>query len=280
MVMAHPDDETFGLGGTLALYADRGVDVHLICATRGEVGTVAPEFMENYSSIADLRVDELLCASKLLGLRDVHFLDYRDSGMQGTEDNQHPKALARANEENVVRSVVEVMRRVRPQVVITFDPEGGYGHPDHVAIHRATVKAYEAASHPEQFPEAGAAFAPQKLYFSTFTMRFVGLMLALLKLLGRDPTRWGRNEDIDLTEILKTRFPINARIRYGKVAAIKRKAMACHASQLDYGPSTRGLVGLLFRINRIGAVETFMRADPPIVNGRVEHDLFQGVELA
>jgi LmbE family N-acetylglucosaminyl deacetylase len=94
VVLAHPDDETFGLGGTLALYAMQGVKVHLICATRGEVGTVAPEFMEGYSSIADLRVDELLCASELLGLEQVHFLDYRDSGMEGTADNEHPKALA------------------------------------------------------------------------------------------------------------------------------------------------------------------------------------------
>ena len=277
VVMAHPDDETFGLGGTLALYAHRGVDVHLICATRGEVGTVAPEFMDNYESIADLRVDELLCASELLGLRDVQFLDYRDSGMQGTEDNEHPRALAQADEVELVRSIVETMRRVKPQVVITFDPEGGYGHPDHVAMHQATVKAYEAAGDPAQFPEAGDPFQPQKLYFSTFSMRFVGPMLALLKLLGRDPTRWGRNQDIDLTEILKTRFPVNAKVRYGKVADIKRKAMACHASQLDYGPSTRGLVGLIFRLNRIGAVETFMRADPPAVNGRVERDLFHGV---
>ena len=277
--MAHPDDETFGLGGTLALYANRGVDVHLVCATRGEAGTVAPEFMENYESIADLRVDELLCASELLGLREVHFLDYRDSGMPGPEDNEHPKALAQADEGEVVRSIVGIIRQVKPQVVITFDPEGGYGHPDHMAVHNATVRAYEAAPDPARYPELGAAFQPQKLYFSTFSLRFVGLFLALLKLLGRDPTRWGRNEDIDLTEVLKVKFPVNAKVRYGKVADKKRKAMACHASQLDYGPSTRGLVGLLFRINRIGAVETFMRADPPVINGRIERDLFQGVEL-
>jgi LmbE family N-acetylglucosaminyl deacetylase len=279
VVMAHPDDETFGLGGTLALYAKRGVKVHLICATRGEMGTVAPEFMEGYSSIADLRVDELLCAAEQLGLEQVSFLDYRDSGMAGTEDNEHPRALAQAPVDEVVATLVGYIRRLRPQVVITFDPEGGYGHPDHIAVNRATVKAYDAAADPQLFPEAGSAFQPQKLYFSTFSVRFVGPMLALLRLSGRDPRKWGRNNDIDLTEILETRFPVNARVNYRKVTDIKRKAMACHASQLDMGPSTRGVVGALFRLNRMSAVETFMRADPPVTDGQIERDLFQGVHL-
>ena len=279
VVMAHPDDETFGLGGTLSLYAKRGVKVHLICATRGEMGTVAPEFMEGYSSIADLRVDELRCAAEKLGLEEVIFLDYRDSGMVGTEDNEHPGALAQAPVDEVVATLVGYIRRLRPQVVITFDPEGGYGHPDHIAINRATVKAYDAAADSQLFPEAAPVFQPQKLYFSTFSFRFVGPVLALLRLLGQDPRKWGRNEDIDLTEVLEARFPVNAKINYRKVADIKRKAMACHASQLDMGPSTRGMMGALFRLSRLGAVETFMRADPPVTDSRIERDLFQGVRL-
>jgi len=279
VVMAHPDDETFGLGGTLALYAKRGVKVHLICATRGEMGTVAPEFMDGYASIADLRVDELLCAAEQLGLEQVNFLDYRDSGMAGTEDNAHPGALAQAPVEEVVATLVGYIRKLKPQVIITSDPEGGYGHPDHIAVNRATVKAYNAAADSQLFPEAGSPFQPQKLYFSTFSFRFVGPMLALLRLLGRDPRKWGRNEDIDLTEVLETRFPINAKVNYRKVADIKRKAMACHASQLGMGPSTRGVVGALFRLVRPGAVDTFMRADPPVTGGRIERDLFQDIRL-
>ena len=165
-ILAHPDDETFGLGGTLALYAKRGVAVHLICATRGEAGTVSPEFLERYSSIADLRVAELNCAAEQLRLEKVHFLDYRDSGMVGTEDNEHPNALTQAPLEEVVATLVDYIRRLRPQVVITFDPVGGYGHPDHIAVHKATVKAYEAAADPELFPDAGSPFQSQKLYFS------------------------------------------------------------------------------------------------------------------
>ena len=278
-VLAHPDDETFGLGGTLALYAKRGVKVHLVCATRGEVGTVAPEFMEGYSSIAELRVDELLCAAERLGLEEVHFLDYRDSGMVGTEDNEHPESLAQAPQDKVVATLVGYIRQLRPEVVITFDPVGGYGHPDHIAIHTATVKAYESASNPGQFPNAGSAFEPQKLYFSTFSLRFIKPTLALLRIFGRDPRKWGRNEDIDLTEIFKTRFPVNARVNYRKVASIKEEAMSCHASQLDMGSSTRGVMGALLRLNRSIAVETFMRADPPVTNGRIERDLFEGIPL-
>ena len=91
-VLAHPDDESFGMGGTLAHYANRGVSVHLICATRGEVGEVDPEYLENFESIAERRESELRCAANKLGLSGVHFLDYRDSGMPGSEDNQHPRS--------------------------------------------------------------------------------------------------------------------------------------------------------------------------------------------
>lgn len=279
VVMAHPDDETFGLGGTLALYARRGVKVHLICATRGEAGTVSPEFMDGYSSIADLRVDELLCAAEQLKLEKVHFLEYRDSGMVGTEDNDHPRALAQAPLEEVAAALVGFIRRLRPQVVITFDPVGGYGHPDHIAVHKATMKAYEAAADPQQFPDAGSPYQSQKLYFPTFSFRFLKPTLALIRLSGRDPRRWGRNEDMDLTEIFKTRFPVNAKVNYRKVAGQKRRALACHASQLDMGPSSRGLMGALFWLNRAGTVETFMRAEPLVTDGRIERDLFEGIRI-
>src|SRR3990172_10969806 len=91
-VLAHPDDESFGLGGTLALYAQKGYDVYLVCATRGEVGMVDEEHLRGYASTAELREAELRCAAQHLGLKGVYFLGYRDSGMPGTEENQHPDA--------------------------------------------------------------------------------------------------------------------------------------------------------------------------------------------
>jgi LmbE family N-acetylglucosaminyl deacetylase len=115
-VLAHPDDESFGMGGTLALYAQHGVEVHLICATRGEVGETPPDFERNDRSIAELRMDELRCAGQILGLKEVHFLKYRDSGMPGSADNNHPRALAAAPMEQVAKEVAGLIRKLKPQV--------------------------------------------------------------------------------------------------------------------------------------------------------------------
>ncbi|HMK09369.1 MAG TPA: PIG-L deacetylase family protein [Anaerolineales bacterium] len=272
-VLAHPDDETFGPGGTLALYAWRGVQVHLLCATRGEVGTVAPELLAGYASIGDLRQHELECAAETLGLAGVHFLGYRDSGMPGSPDNAHPKALAAAPTEQVAAAIVEWMRRVRPQVVITFDPIGGYRHPDHIACHKATVLAFQAAGDPARFPGNLPPFQPSKLYFHTFRRPWLRHAIRLLPLFGQDPRRWGRNKDIDLVDIAQSQFPVHARIDIRPVADRKERASACHASQLM--PRPRGLGRFVFRLS--DAEEVYMRAVPPAAAGLKERDLFEGI---
>ncbi len=276
-VLAHPDDETFGMGGTLALYASRGVEVHLVCATRGEAGTVSPQFMQHHGSIAALREHELRCAAQHLGLAGVHFLDYRDSGMPGTPENRHPQALVNAPRDEVVRKITHAIRKFKPQVVVTFDPSGGYGHPDHIATHQATVEAFYAASDPARYPDEGPPHQPDKLYYSVFSRTFLRIALALMRLLGRDPKRWGRNQDIDLEELAQNHFPIHAKVNYRPVAAAKAKATSCHASQLDRGRSNTSLTSLAFRLARAGTTETFMRAYPPPNSGRPERDLFRGI---
>lgn len=275
--MAHPDDETFALGGTLALYAERGVEVHLVCATNGEAGTVDPKFLQGYSDISELRQAELRCAAEKLGVSELHLLGYRDSGMIGTQENQHPEALAQADADRVSGQIVEHLRRIRPQVVITHDPSGGYGHPDHLAVHKTTVEAFRAAGDPDRYPGRGQAFTPQKLYYSTISIRYMNALIWIARLLGKDPTRWGRNQDMDLTEIAANQQPIDAKINFRQVAERKREATACHASQLDMGSSSRGLYGLLWRLIRRNNVESFTRAHPPVANGRTEDDLFAGV---
>ena len=112
-VLAHPDDETFGMGGTLALYASRGCDVYLVCATRGEVGTMDEDCLDGFDSPGDRRWSELKCAASILGLADVIYLGYRDSGMPGSPDNKHPQALAAAPLEEVTGRVVKVIRDLR-----------------------------------------------------------------------------------------------------------------------------------------------------------------------
>ena len=270
-VLAHPDDETFGMGGTLALYARRGVEVHLVCATRGEAGEVDEEYLQDFKTIAERRVSELNCAAGLLGLAGVHYLDYRDSGMPGSPDNQHPQALAAVSIDEVARKIAIWIRQLKPQVVITFDPIGGYRHPDHIAVHQATVKAYALASDPEMATDGLEPFNPKKLYFHTIPRGLFRWGVRLLPLFGRNPRRWGRNGDIDLVALAADEFPVQARIDIYPVYEVKAQAAACHASQ--GGPMMSG--GFMGRIMRLGSrYENYMRADPPPTPGKIEKDLF------
>ena len=273
-VFAHPDDESFGVGGTLALYARRGVSVHLVCATLGEAGTVPQAMLQGYSSIAELRETELRCATSSLGLTSVHLLGYHDSGMPGTVDNHHPNALIAAPLDEVTARITHLIRGLRPLVVVTFDPVGGYRHPDHILIHKATVEAFEAAADPRRFPNGLPAFRPEKLYFHTFSRPLLRVLVRTLGVLGRDVHHFGRNADIDLAEVASISFPVHARINIRSVATVKAQAGACHASQLDR--STGWFLRWSSRI--LGSAETFTRAFPPPTAGLREVDLFEGLD--
>lgn len=280
-VGAHPDDESFGPASTLAQYVLAGVKVYCVCATGGEEGTVAPEQLKGYASIKELRMAELNCAVKTLGLAGLYLLGYRDSGMPGAESNKHPESLAMAPIEEVAGRIVKIFREIKPDVVITHDAGGGYGHPDHVATHNATVKAFFAAGDPAQYPEAGPAFHPAKLYFGVRPAGSMRWMVKLMPLFGQDPHHFGRNRDIDLTRRLETEYPVHAVVRLRKEAvAIRNRAAACHASQ-GGGQMRRG--GGVFRFMRMidslqGPRDYFMRGYPS-PNGRYrEKDLFEGIK--
>ena len=273
--LAHPDDETFGMGGTLALYARRGVQVHLVCATRGDVGDVDRELMQGFSSVAERRESELRCAAGILGLSGVYFLGYRDSGMPGTPDNQHPNALAAQPVDEVAAKVVLYIRLLRPQVVVTHDPIGGYKHPDHIAMHRATVRAFALASDPA-FSSDLPPFTPQKLYYQTMPKALIRWAVRLAPLVRMDPHHFGRNHDIDLATIVKEgNFPTHARINCRSVSEIRDEATACHTSQLGGAIGRKGPLTILRRY--FGSTESFMRAVPAPGNGLREQDLFAGV---
>ena len=266
------------MGGTLAKYAAHGAKVVYACATRGEVGTMDEDCLDGFDTPGDRRWSELKCAAGILGLADVIYLGYRDSGMPGSPDNHHPLALAAAPLDEVTGRVVKVIRDLRPQVVVTFDPIGGYRHPDHIAVHDATVRAFSAAADPQQYPECGPAFAPQKLYFHTFPKTFFKLAVKVLPFFGQDPSHWGRNKDIDFASLAQVEFPVHASIRIDSRAAdAKQRASACHSSQLGGGPPSGGLLGLAFRAAQ--SQENFMRAFPPVPPGQRVHetDLFEGV---
>ncbi len=272
-VLAHPDDESFGMGGTLAFYAEQGVKVYLVCATRGEAGEVGPDYLQNYDSIGALREAELRCAASHLGLAGVYFLDYRDSGMTGSTDNHHPQALIQAPIEEVAAKIVSIIREIKPQVVLTFDPIGGYRHPDHIAIHKATLQAFQQAGNPET-PCDLPAYQPAKLYYHTISKRFIRLTVRLLKLLGKDPSRWGENQDIDLASLAIEDFPVHAQIKYRAVETRKNAASFCHASQGGAGLA-KGPMKWVARL--VGGKDQFMRAYPAPQPGEREKDLFDGI---
>ncbi len=274
-VLAHPDDESFGMGGTLALYARRGCSVYLVCATRGEVGTVDAEYMKDYSSIAALREAELRCAAEQLGLTQVFFLDYRDSGMPGSEDNHHPDAQVAHSVDEVAGKVVKYIRDLKPDAVLTFDPIGGYRHPDHIHIHKATVLAFEKADDASFHLESGKPFKPRALYFHVFPHGFLRFVTHLMPIFGVNPRKFGRNKDIDLKSLVEVEFPVHVKIDIRPVIGAKSAAGVCHASQ--GGMQMRhGLMGLVNRL--IGERESYMRAFPP-VNGdrRITYDLLEGI---
>ena len=273
-VTAHPDDESFGMGGTLALYASRGVAVHLICATRGEVGQADDDHMKGYNSVAELREAELNCAAKALGLAGVHLLNYRDSGMANTPDNAHPRALAAQPVGEVADEIIEFIRLLKPQVVVTFDPIGGYHHPDHIAIHRATVEAFHAAG--DRSRGKRPVWQPTKLYFHTMPHGFLRAAVKILPLFGKDPRKFGTNGDIDLTVIAATHFPTHAAIDTRSVRQVQDAAAACHASQggMEMSSGLRAWLSRLF-----SSRETFMRDHPkPVAGEPIEKDLFSGLK--
>lgn len=274
-VLAHPDDESFGLGGTLALYAGRGYDTYYICATRGEAGTVDEEHLNGFKDTAELRTAELMRAAKILGLKEVFFLGYRDSGMPGMEDNKHPDAQINHSIDEVAGRVVRYIRELKPDIVLTFDPIGGYKHPDHIHIHKATVLAFEKADDASFHPEAGSPFKPRALYYQVFPRWFLRWTTRLMPLFGKDPTKFGRNGDINLKELAEVDFPVHVRLDIRPVAEIKGQAGAQHASQGGVG-MRRGLMGFMTRV--FGEKEDYMRAYPPVkVNHRMQRDLFDGL---
>jgi LmbE family N-acetylglucosaminyl deacetylase len=233
IAFAHPDDESFGLGGLIAKYVAQGVDVYYICATDGDVGTVSEEHLNGYNSVRDLRLAELDKASKVLGFKQVFKFGYKDSGMMGSETSKDPACLWYASEhkpQEIVRRVVEVIRKVRPQVVITFNKYGVYGHPDHIAIQRATTEAFRLASDPA-YQTGQAPHSPQKLYYSNIPKLFIQLGITVTRLRGKDPRKMGRNQDIDVQAILDNIEPSHTRVDICDFYEKWDEASACHVSQ-------------------------------------------------
>ncbi|MGH3660486.1 MAG: N-acetyl-1-D-myo-inositol-2-amino-2-deoxy-alpha-D-glucopyranoside deacetylase [Micromonosporaceae bacterium] len=174
-VHAHPDDEVVGTGATMARYAAQGARVTLVTCTLGEEGEIhVPELAGLAAHAADqlggYRISEWHAACDALGVTDRRFLGgagrYRDSGMMGLPTNQHPRAFWNADLTEAAGLLVKVLREVRPQVLVTYDPNGFYGHPDHVQAHRVATRAVELAADAEFDRDSGPAWQVSKVYWT------------------------------------------------------------------------------------------------------------------
>ncbi len=267
---AHPDDE-IGCAALIARYMAEGGQSTLICTTDGDVGTVDEEHLQNYASIPELRQAELACASKAIGFSEVVTFGYRDSGMMGTSDNEHPDSSWQAPLEEVTQRVIDVMRRTRPQIVITFNAFGAYGHPDHIKINQATVAAFQRL---QDEPEH-----PQKLYYVTIPKSMIQLGMLIMRLQRKDPRKAGRNHDVDLLAAIDALDPITTRVATARYLEHAWEAANCYPSQVKISTFTRltrrFLGPLLQGTTGLSRVYPEPRPGEPI-----ERDLFENVDMA
>ena len=166
-IFAHPDDEG-AMGGTLIQLAEAGHETILVCANRGEVGEISDPSLATPETLGEVREQELRNACKALGIKHLEFLDYRDSGMDGTEENNDPRAWVQADPDEAKRKIVKFIRQYQPEIVVTFEPFGWYGHPDHKITCTWVTEAFPLVSDASAYPEIEGAYQPEALYYSAF----------------------------------------------------------------------------------------------------------------
>lgn len=234
-IHAHPDDESSKGAGTMARYADEGVRVVLVCATGGEEGEILNPRMDQpgiLERMHELRMAELRTACDILGVEKVYELGYRDSGMPGTESNEHPDAFCKAEADEAVRRLVEIIRQERPEVVLSYDESRGYEHPDHVRVHEWGTRAFKEAGDPAKFPEAGDAWQPAKLYyFATFTKQRFTLLNDAAITAGMESPFGGWLEKWDETGFSEPE--VTTKVDVGEYIDLRTKALLAHATQID-----------------------------------------------
>jgi N-acetyl-1-D-myo-inositol-2-amino-2-deoxy-alpha-D-glucopyranoside deacetylase len=215
LVHAHPDDETMSTGGLIARSVAEGRRVDLVTCTGGEEGeihdpTLDPE--EAKPRLREIRRGELDCSVAALGSPatnggelKLHLLGYRDSGMMGTESNDRPDVFWRSDPDEAIGRVVRIVRAARPAVMVSYDSNGNYGHPDHINAYRVAVGAFEAAADPARYPDAGPPHAVAKLYETAFNREaMLGLMLELHR--RGIPLPWDFGDALDKAEAAAAQY--------------------------------------------------------------------------
>ena len=273
---AHPDDEAFPVGGALAAHAARGVEIRLITATLGEEGEIRQNGAATRETLGSVRRVELARAVRILGLSDHVVLHYRDSGMAGTLPNQHPRAFVNAAAEVVIERLVEEIRRFRPQVVLTFDPDGLYGHPDHIAIHHHATEAFHRAADPTAYPQhltnGVGPHAAKRLFYSARPRGFRMEWAQTLRSYGidfplPDPNR---AHDGAPPESINLEMDVSAQMELKMGCILSHRTQVATDWPYDRVPRDAA--------NRILGREYYIRAWPPVADGeRVSPDFFEGL---
>ncbi|NHP17776.1 N-acetyl-1-D-myo-inositol-2-amino-2-deoxy-alpha-D-glucopyranoside deacetylase [Rhodococcus sp. IC4_135] len=283
LVHAHPDDETITTGGTIARYASEGAEVTVLTCTLGEEGEVIGDawaglVASEADQLGGYRIAELSAALSALGSAAPRFLDgagrYRDSGMIGTPSAANPRAFVNARLDEAVGAVVAVIREIRPHVVITYDPNGGYGHPDHIQAHAITTAAVEAAA-TTAYPETGEPWSTPKFYW-TVTERS-GLERGIAAI-SEFPEKWRLPEPGELPSV--DDGDVTTAIDVRGVMDAKARALSAHATQVTVAPSGAEFALSNNVVQPILTVEHFVLAagtlGPVGEDGR-ESDLFGGL---
>jgi N-acetyl-1-D-myo-inositol-2-amino-2-deoxy-alpha-D-glucopyranoside deacetylase len=239
-VHAHPDDETINNGATMARYVAEGAAVTLLTCTLGEEGEVlVPELAQLAADQADqlggYRIGELAAAMAALGVTDWRFLGgagrYRDSGMMDTPANDKPRAFWRADLDEAVAHAVAVVREVQPQVVVTYDEVGGYGHPDHIQAHRVAMGAVAAAADPAYRPDLGEAWDVAKVYWNAMPRSVVQAGVDAMAALGEASPFEGLG-DLDEVPFVVADDVVTTAVDGRAHADRKEAAMRAHPTQM------------------------------------------------
>lgn len=274
LVHAHPDDETINNGATMAMYTALGASVTLVTCTRGEEGEILIDEISHFAAhhddkLGEHREVELAEAMKALGVTDHRFLAegfkrYRDSGMMGSEPNFRPDVFWQANLEEASYFLARIIDEIRPQVLITYDEFGGYGHPDHIQAHRVAMRAIDKSQ-----------WRVEKVYWNIMPKSIVAAGMAKMKELGSD---FFGAENVDDLPFVKDDSFVSAVIHGNEFVAEKMAAMKAHASQIS-------LDGPFFALSNNIGVNVFADEYYTLVRGQksapfdergYELDLFAG----
>lgn len=285
LVHAHPDDETIGTGVTMAKYVNDGAQVTLVTCTLGEEGEVlVPDLVhlaaDQQDALGEHRIGELAEAMKILGVTDHRFLGgpgrFRDSGMMGVPSNERADCFWRADLLDAATELVAVIREVRPQVVVTYDDFGGYGHPDHIQAHRVTHYAVALAESSSFRPDLGAAWSVPKVYWTAFPRSIIRNGIMALREQGSDSEFAAMDPD-DLPFACDDEL-ITTSIEAPEFLDAKMEALAAHKTQVTVDG------GFFALSNNLGSqamgTEYFRLVRGPAgqqSDGGWESDLFAGI---